>query len=45
MKYDLNAATSTATVTFDGEKTSVEKIIERLSEGGYPVSGGHRWVR
>jgi len=27
------------TVTFDDTKTSVDKIIERLSKGGYPISG------
>jgi len=45
LKYDLNAASSTVTVTFDDKKTSVEKIIEKLSKAGYPVSGEPHWVR
>jgi hypothetical protein len=32
-------------VTFDDKKTSVEKIAERLSEGGYAVSGNPQWVK
>jgi hypothetical protein len=32
------------TVTFDDTKTSVDKIIERLLKGGYPVSGDPQWV-
>lgn len=45
LKYDLNAASSTVTVTFHDKKTSVEKIIEKLSKAGYPVSGEPHWVR
>ena len=44
MKYDLNTLFFTVTVTFDDKKTSVDKIIERLSKGGYPVSGEPHWV-
>jgi copper chaperone CopZ len=33
------------TVTYDEKKTSVDKIIERLSKGGYPVSGDPQWVK
>jgi len=33
------------TVTYDEKKTSVDKIIEQLSGGGYPVSGEPQWVK
>jgi len=33
------------TVTFDDTKTSIDKIIERLSRGGYPVSGDPQRVK
>ena len=45
MRYELHAASFTVTVTFDNKKTSVEKIIEKLSKGGYPVSGKPQWVK
>jgi len=32
------------TVTFDDTKTSIDKIIEILSKGGYPISGEPQWV-
>ena len=45
LEYNLHAKSFTVTVTFDNKKTSVDKIIERLSKGGYPVSGNPRWVK
>ena len=42
LKYNLNAKSFTVTVTFDNKKTSVDKIIEKLTKGGYPVSGKPR---
>jgi len=32
-------------ITFDDTKTSIDKIIEKLSKGGYPVAGGPQWVK
>jgi len=32
-------------VTFDPEKTTIQEIMEALSEGGYPVSGQPNWVK
>jgi len=45
LKYNLNARSFTVTVTFDNKKTSVDKIIEKLTKGGYPVSGEPQWVK
>jgi len=39
LKYDLNPPSFTVTATFDDTKVSLEEIVERLSSGGYPVSG------
>jgi len=44
LNYNLHAISFTVTITFDDTKTSVEKIIERLSKGGYPISGEPQWV-
>jgi copper chaperone CopZ len=44
LKYDLNPTSFTVTVTFDNKKTSVHEMIEKLTEGGYPVSGEPHWV-
>jgi len=43
-RYHLDTRSFTVTVTFDHERTSVYKIIEKLTEGGYPVSGEPQWV-
>jgi len=45
LKYKLHAKSFTVTITFDDKKISVERIIERLSKGGYPVSGEPQWVK
>ncbi|MBW1672378.1 MAG: hypothetical protein JRF06_00765 [Deltaproteobacteria bacterium] len=45
LRYELHAISFTVIITFDDTKTSVEKIIEKLSRGGYPVSGDPRWVK
>jgi len=37
--YDRNDARFKATVTFDDTKTTIEKIMEALVKGGYPVQG------
>jgi copper chaperone CopZ len=38
-KSDVNEYTHTATVTFDDEKTSVEKIVDALEKAGFPLGG------
>ena len=45
LRYKLHAKSFTITITFDDKKTSVDKIMERLSRGGYPVSGEPKWVK
>ena len=45
LKYNLHTKSFTVTITFYDKKTSVEKIIERLSKEGYPVSGDPQWVK
>jgi copper chaperone CopZ len=34
----------TATVKFDGSKTTVEAMKSALSKGGYPVSGNEKYL-
>lgn len=38
-EYSLNPLTFSVMVSVDGRKVSVEEIVEKLIEGGYPVSG------
>ena len=45
LKYNLHTRSFTVTITFDDAKTSVDKIIEQLSRGGYPISGEPQWVK
>ena len=45
LRYNLHTKSFTVTVKFDDKKTSVEKIIEKLSKGGYPISGEPQWVK
>jgi len=45
LKYKLHTKSFTVTITFDDTKTSVDRITERLSRGGYPVSGDPQWVK
>ena len=45
LRYNLFTKSFTVTITFDDTKTSVDKITERLSRGGYPVSGDPQWVK
>ena len=45
LKYNLYTKSFTVTVTFDDTKTNVEKIIEHLSKGGYPVLGEPQWIK
>ena len=45
LKYNLHTKSFTATIIFDDKKTSIDKIIEKLSRGGYPVSGDPQWVK
>jgi len=37
-KYSLNPLSFSVEVSFDAKKVSVEEIVEKLTEGGYPVS-------
>ena len=39
MKYNLNPSSFSVEVRFDAKKVSVEEIVDKLTEGGYPVSG------
>jgi copper chaperone CopZ len=36
---EVNEYTHMATVTFDDEVTSVEKIVEALEKAGFPLGG------
>jgi len=45
LKYKLHTKSFKVTITFDDKKTSIDNIIERLSKGGYPVSGDPQWVK
>ena len=45
LRYNLFTKSFTVTVTFDDTKTNVEKIVEQLSKGGYPVLGDPQWVK
>jgi copper chaperone CopZ len=45
LRYNLFTKSFTVTVTFDDKKTNVEKIVEQLSKGGYPVLGDPKWVK
>jgi len=45
LRYNLHTKSFTVTVKFDDTKTSVEKIIKKLSKGGYPISGEPQWVK
>lgn len=38
VKYDT-PQTDTLVVTFDDEKTTTEKIVQAIRQGGLPVSG------
>jgi len=38
-KYSLNPLSFSVEVSLDARKVSVEEIVKRLTEGGYPVSG------
>ncbi len=38
-KFDTDPENHTATVTFDNEKTNVEKMKKALADGGFPVEG------
>ena len=44
LKYKLHTKSFMVTVTYDEKKISVDKIIEQLSKGGYPISGEPQWV-
>jgi len=39
IKYSLNPLSFSVEVSFDAKKVSVEEIVKKLTEGGYPVSG------
>jgi hypothetical protein len=39
IKYSLNPLSFSITATFNTTKLSVEDIVEKLKQGGYPVSG------
>jgi len=45
LNFGLYPESFTVAVTFNPEKTTVQEIIEVLSEGGYPVSGEPKWVK
>jgi len=45
LRYNIHTKSFTIIITFDDIKTSVEKIIEKLSKGGYPISGEPQWVK
>ncbi len=38
-KADVNEYTHIAVVTFDDQKTSVEKIVDALNKAGFPLEG------
>jgi hypothetical protein len=39
VKYSLNPLSFSVEVSFDAKKASVEEIVKKLAEGGYPISG------
>jgi len=39
VKYSLNPLSFSVEVSFDAKKVGIEGIVEKLTEGGYPVSG------
>ncbi|MCK5553302.1 MAG: hypothetical protein KAJ09_09175 [Deltaproteobacteria bacterium] len=43
--YDINDALFKATVTFDDTETTIEKIMETLIEGGYPLQGRPEFLK
>jgi hypothetical protein len=43
--YDINDALFKATVTFDDTKTTIEKIMETLMKGGYPLQGRPEFLK
>jgi copper chaperone CopZ len=38
-KSEINEFSHIAIITFDDEKTSVEKIVDALEKAGFPLSG------
>ncbi|UCE34296.1 MAG: hypothetical protein JSV55_03465 [Deltaproteobacteria bacterium] len=44
MEYDIEEASYTVTIRFDDTKTSIDKIMEELTQYGYSISGEPRWV-
>ena len=45
LKYELYPLSFMVIISFDDTKTSVDKITERLSKGGYPVSRDPQWIK
>ncbi len=43
--YDRNEARFKATVTFDDTKTTIEKIMDTLARGGYPLQGRPEFLK
>lgn len=40
----VNSGTETATVTYDEQKTDLQKIKTALKQGGYPIQGEPQFV-
>jgi copper chaperone CopZ len=42
---DVNEYTHIAIVTFDDEKTSIEKIVDALEKAGFPLEGPPKFLK
>ncbi len=44
-KADVNEYTHIAVITFDDQKTSVEKIVDALKNAGFPLEGPPKMLK
>jgi len=45
LHYSFDTASRLVTVSFDEAKIGIGEIVQKLKQGGYPVSGEPQWVR
>jgi copper chaperone CopZ len=44
-KADINEYSHIAIVTFDDEKTSIEKIVDSLEKAGFPIGSPPKFLK